>query len=259
MSSDTDVALTNSLTQVGDMGKGSEKEIQIVALGKRIADARGNQFTQTSLAKALGITRSAVSQWEGGHTDPTAEKLRAIALLCGVDFDWLATGRGESGSANHPVILSPSKSTVDDIIASNARLGGAVLLTHKIPVYGQAMGGRYGEFALNGNKVADILAPASLNDVEGAYAVYIAGSSMEPRYYAGEVAFIHPRKPVNKGHFVVAQIATTEGEAPLAFVKRFVSMDDKRLKLEQFNPRKFLEFPRKLVVSVHRILMAGDE
>jgi len=226
-------------------------------LGARIAEAR-NGRSQSELAKALGITRSSVSQWESGTTEPSAENLRNIALICEVDYDWLATGRGAKplnrefsapthGSEHTPVYARDS----------NAQISGAVSLTRKIPVYGQAMGGRYGEFILNGNKVADILAPASLDGVTGAYAVYISGDSMEPRYFAGEAAFIHPGLPVRKGDFVLAQIANEEGEAPLAFVKRFVSMDDKKIRLEQFNPKKTLEFPRSRVVSVHLIFMAG--
>jgi hypothetical protein len=42
------------------------------------------------------------------------------------------------------------------------------------------------------------------------------------------------------------------------YVKRFVSMDSRTLKLAQFNPRKILEFPRANVVSVHRSIMGGD-
>lgn len=253
MSSDTSVAPADPMAQVSDMGKSSTNETKL--LGARIASARGKKFTQTSLAKQLGITRSSVSQWEGGDTEPTSTNLRAIAILTGVDFNWLATGRGETGSAS--ASRSNRNGTESDILASNARLSGAVSLTKKIPVYGQAMGGRYGEFILNGNKVGDILAPASLDNVEGAYAVYVAGSSMEPRYFAGEVAFIHPRLSVKQGDFVVAQIAQSEGEAPLAFIKRFISMDERRLKLQQLKPLKFIEFPRKQVVSVHLILMSG--
>lgn len=225
-------------------------------LGARIAEARGD-LSQTGLAKALGITRSSVSQWEGGGTEPSSENLRNIAVHCGVDYDWLATGRGHK-AINGQV---PSEAMSDPVLNtdSNARVGGAVSLTKKIPVYGQAMGGRYGEFVLNGNKVADILAPASLDGVPDAYAVYVSGDSMEPRYFAGEAAFIHPGLPVRKGDFVLAQILNDEqGEsAPIAYVKRFLGMDDKRLRLEQLNPKKVLEFPRKRVVSVHLILMAG--
>lgn len=182
--------------------------------------------------------------------NPRGMMMRDIAAAIGMTEVELRTGNKLTTSIHDEVITQNSRDT--------ATLGGAVSLTKKIPAYGQAMGGKYGEFILNGNKVADILAPASLNNVADAYAVYIAGDSMEPRYFAGEAAFVHPGLPVRKGDFVVAQIASDdEGSAPLAYVKRFLSMDDKRLRLEQFNPRKTIEFPRKKVVSVHLILMAG--
>lgn len=191
-----------------------------------------------------------LGKYVNGKVDnPRGTMLRDIAKAIGTTEIELRTGNNLTMS----VPLSEAEPNSRD----NARLGGAVSLSHTVPVYGQAMGGKHGEFVLNGNKVGDLLAPSSLIGVPDAYAVYIAGDSMEPRYFAGEVAFIHPRLTVKKGDFVVAQIATDEGSAPLAFVKRFLSMDDRRLRLEQLNPRKALEFPRKRVVSVHLILMSG--
>lgn len=153
-----------------------------------------------------------------------------------------------------------TKGRTQAIEPRNARIGGAVRITLTVPAYGHAMGGKDGQFILNGNKVADILAPSSLAGIAEAYAVYVAGVSMEPRYFAGEVVFVNPRLPVRQGDFVVAQIRQhqAEGEAPLAYVKRFVSRDARRLRLEQFKPRKTLEFPHQDVVSVHRIIMSGD-
>lgn len=145
--------------------------------------------------------------------------------------------------------------------ARNAVVGGSVALRGTIPVYGHAVGGKDGQFVLNGNKVADILAPPSLSGIPEAYAVYVVGDSMEERYFAGEVVFVNPRLPVRQGNFVVAQVRETggaHGEAPSAYVKRFISMDDKRLRLEQTNPKKYLDFPRERVVSVHRIIMGGE-
>lgn len=145
-------------------------------------------------------------------------------------------------------------------IPLNARIGGAARLGTTVPVYGHAMGGREGQFVLNGNKVADILAPPTLNGVIDAYAVYIVGTSMEPRYFSGEVVFVHPGLPVRQGDFVVAQIKEdeTEGEAPFAYVKQFISRDAKRMKLRQLKPNRILEFPENKVVSVHRIIMGGQ-
>jgi phage repressor protein C with HTH and peptisase S24 domain len=140
----------------------------------------------------------------------------------------------------------------------NASPGGAVKINTWIPVYGQAVGGKDGEFVLNGNEVSEVLAPASLSTVPNAYAVYVVGDSMEPRYFAGETVFVNPRLPISKGAFVVAQISSGEEEVPHAYVKRFVSQDARRLRLEQYNPKKVLEFPTSKVVTVHRIIMSGE-
>jgi phage repressor protein C with HTH and peptisase S24 domain len=142
--------------------------------------------------------------------------------------------------------------------APNARVGSGVRIATWIPVDGHAVGGRDGEFILNGNQVTEVLAPASLSSVPEAYAVYVVGDSMEPRYFAGETVFINPRLPISRGAFVVAQIASGEENVPHAYVKRFVSQDSRRLRLEQFNPKKVLEFPASKVVSVHRIILSGE-
>lgn len=62
----------------------------------RIRHARRRAtLSQTALASALGINRSAVAQWEkqGGST-PTCGNLSKIAVATRIYFEWLATGRG---------------------------------------------------------------------------------------------------------------------------------------------------------------------
>ena len=120
------------------------------------------------------------------------------------------------------------------------------------------MGGKDGEFILSGNEVSEVLAPPSLSHIPDAYAVYVVGDSMEPRYFAGETVFVNPRLPISRGAFVVAQISSAQEDVPLAYVKRFVSQDSRRLRLEQYNPKKVLEFPVSTVVTVHRIVMSGE-
>lgn len=141
----------------------------------------------------------------------------------------------------------------------NVKLSGAVHLKNRIPAYGQAMTGSDGRFVFNGQKVIDVLAPPVLADVAEAYAVVIAGASMEPRYFAGEYAFVHPRLAVRKNDFVVVQLKPEhDGDDRPGYVKRFISLDSKRLRLEQLNPRKIIEFPANRVHSIHRIVMSGD-
>jgi len=139
----------------------------------------------------------------------------------------------------------------------NAAVGTAVRLG-RIPLYGQAVGGADGQFPLNGSLITEVTAPPSLAGVAGAYAVMVVGTSMEPRYFAGEAVFVNPRVPVRVGDFVVAQIGTHEGEPPLAYVKRYTGQNDKNIRLEQLNPPKKLAFPADRLVSIHRIVMSGE-
>src|SRR5258708_25792855 len=120
-----------------------------------------------------------------------------------------------------------------------------------IPVYGQAVGGKDDEFVLSGNQVSEVLAPPVLSHVPNAYAVYVVGDSMEPRYFAGETVFVNPRLPISRGSFVVAQISKDqEAEKPRAYIKRFLSQDAKRLRLQQYNPKKSFRFSASAGIAI---------
>lgn len=127
-----------------------------------------------------------------------------------------------------------------------------------IPLYGTAVGGIYGQFELNGNRLDNVLAPASLLGVKDAYAVRVSGESMEPRYFDGETVFVNPHRRPMKGDYVVAQIQLEEAGLKLAYVKRFVRWNNERLVLSQHNPEEELVFDAKTVFSVHYILKNGE-
>lgn len=58
-------------------------------IGQRIREARSDAgFTQASLARALNIKRASVSQWEQALTQPTMERLQAIAKLTKRPLSW---------------------------------------------------------------------------------------------------------------------------------------------------------------------------
>lgn len=154
----------------------------------------------------------------------------------------------------------PMQSNGDEMNLSpaNARLGDALPdPSTKIPVYGQAVGGIDGEFVMNGDRLEDVFAPPILSSVAEAYAVYVAGESMEPRYFDGEIVFVNPIKRVRRGDFVVAQIQAEEHGPRLAYVKRFVRWNAQVLVLSQYNPEKELHFAAGQVVSVHLVVMGG--
>lgn len=84
-------------------------------LSSRVRHARRlSQLTQAALAKVVHVGPSAVAQWELPQgTSPTIEHLAAIAVLSGVTFEWLATGRGPVALTDHetPAIDATSFAT----------------------------------------------------------------------------------------------------------------------------------------------------
>lgn len=142
---------------------------------------------------------------------------------------------------------------------SNATItGNKIEIGPQIPLYGTVVGGVDGQFELNGNLLDRVKAPASLHGVRNAYAVRVAGDSMEPRYEDGETVFVDPSRRPTRNDYVVAQVRVDGEGAPLAYIKKFVRWNSEKLVLAQFNPPKDIEFDGRLVESVHYILRSGE-
>ena len=65
-----------------------------MTLGQRIQDLRkGKALSQEALGEALGVSRQAISKWEGDLTIPELDKLIAMSRLFGVTLDHLILGQ----------------------------------------------------------------------------------------------------------------------------------------------------------------------
>ena len=84
-----------------------------------------------------------------------------------------------------------------------------------------------------------------------AYAVFVVGTSMEPRFNTGEILYVDPSAPVRRGPDVVVQI-NDDGELR-AVVKQFKNADDKLVRVEQLNPRKEITFDKNTVTALHAV------
>jgi len=125
-----------------------------------------------------------------------------------------------------------------------------------LTLYSSALAGQWGAFMLDAEKAGVVAAPPSLEGTVDAYAVHIVGDSMEPRYRAGEIVFVHPWKPVRKDDYVVVQIAQ-DGHV-MGMIKRFVSQSETELVLEQLNPSQTIRLEATTIKSVHRIVASSE-
>ena len=88
-----------------------------MALAARIRRARRIAgMSQQALADKLGVTRSAVSNWESDSgVRPATDRLAVLARTLHVSFEWIATGRGEMrlGDGMHDKFVADSVAVVD--------------------------------------------------------------------------------------------------------------------------------------------------
>ena len=86
-----------------------------MSIGERIAQLRKEQnISQVQLAKALEVSRQAVSKWETGQSIPDMVKLIQLADLLKTDTEFLATGRHSTIKSPPAVVTVVEK--VDNIV-----------------------------------------------------------------------------------------------------------------------------------------------
>ena len=158
---------TKSEHQAGDFG----------ASVRRWRDERG--VSQEQLARRLEITRSYLSQIENG--EPASAKLQARFRRI------TETPEPAAGPAHRDAL-------------DNAE----IVPMRFVPLVSWAQAGRsveYDELPTSWQKKV----PTDLSDPR-AFAVTVAGDSMEPRYQAGDVAFLEPSRLLRQHDLVIARL-----------------------------------------------------
>ena len=86
-----------------------------MSLGDRIMELRkASGMNQTDLARAMDVTRQAVSKWENGQSSPDAANLIRLAELLDTDIEYLTTGRRNYG--RRPPVVVNSTQIVEKIV-----------------------------------------------------------------------------------------------------------------------------------------------
>ena len=210
-------------------------------------DATGRDAT--NLARALKvspptITRALQPSWRGGIS---ARTLARIAALTGLPVPSVL-----QYNRKKPYRALPG----DDSILTEARPAALNPTNYRdlIPVRSAARGGDEQEMFMEDGPVDYVPRPYVLERVKGAYAIYMVGDSMSPRYEPGFTLYINPFKPPRPGRGVVIY---KKNNAVL--VKLFKTATRSELVVEQLNPRRELRIPRSEVDHVHLIVHSDED
>ena len=202
-------------------------------------------------------SKDLLSKYVRGYVDkPRGDVLEYVARAIKVPYPELMHGPGSAATHHEEIMgLSPSVGTISDVSARSGTAGRGTL-----PVRGRRMTERPHllTFAGDGSE-SDIIeyidAPPRLLGVPAAYAAYALDDKMSPRIELGEIACVNPNQPPKPGDDVMVIWHVEKDQ--VGQIRRFVGMDDRDIRLEQFNPPKVYKMPRKQVAAIQRIVWIG--
>ena len=165
---------------------------------------------------------------------PNGVDAGAVLQLAGIEPGQPVTVRREAGQ-QRPLSLNAASGQRD------------------LPVIGAVKGGSDGFYFNEGEPKEFVERPANLKGVFNAFALYVDGDSMEPRYFAGELLYVNPNRPITKGCFVAVELEDGQG-----LIKQFLRRSDDEIILYQFNPTREIRLQPRQVKRIYRITGSGE-
>ena len=86
-----------------------------MSLGERIGELRKlSGMSQLDLARAMEVSRQAVSKWETDQTSPDASNLIRLSDILDTDIEYLTTGRRTYG--RRPPVVIKTTETIEKVV-----------------------------------------------------------------------------------------------------------------------------------------------
>jgi phage repressor protein C with HTH and peptisase S24 domain len=220
--------------------------------------------SQADLARHLRLAPSAVSRMLNGERQVKLLEAAQIAAFLGVPPEEVMRHAGEEASEPRPATPGrrgrPPGSRARAALATRPPDGAsrgfasAPARADSIPIRSAARGGSDQEMFLGDGPIGYTPRPANLDGVRGAYAIYMVGDSMEPRYQQGWLLHVNPFKPPTRGRDVVVY---KKDQAVL--IKQFARWEGDDLVLQQLNPPDTLRVPRADISECHLVVGVDQE
>ena len=200
------------------------------------------------LAEALGTDASTVNKLEKGRMRISDRWLPGLTRTLDATADEILAA--PDGAA--PPVIDVRPAPVD--MPPPARL------PNDVPVKGTAAGSHLrGAFQLEVDTIVDwVRRPPALSGARHAYALFIEGSSMEPRYLPGDLVFVHPDRPPRPGDTVVVQAQAgphAPVEATIGYLRR---RTERAVVIAKINPAAEVELKADTVKAIHKVLTTNE-
>ncbi|HZK91148.1 MAG TPA: S24 family peptidase [Stellaceae bacterium] len=202
--------------------------------------------TQADLARHLGLAPSAVSRMLKGERQMKALEAVHVAQFLGAPQEEVLRRAGEESG---PPPTEPGRRG-----RPPRQMPPLLHRQDSMPIKSAARGGDDQQMFLEDGPIGYTPRPANLAGVRDAYAIYMVGDSMEPRYLGGWLLHVNPFKPPTRGRDVVVY---KKNQAVL--IKQFLGWNDDMLVLRQLNPDETFRIPRDQVAECHLVVGVDQE
>ncbi len=209
------------------------------------------------------------------RTGISTATIAALAPVLKTTPSWLLEGIGDENALDSlvdkvnqntlvtkPLIdtNNPIQATIDPpdgvylTPADHTPVGGSGL-ARDVPVLGVAVGGEDADFQFNGETIDRVRRPVGIAGQQGVYALYVVGTSMEPKYEEGDLIYVSTTRPPMIGDYVVIELhsETVDGIGK-GYIKRLKSRNSSKIICTQHNPPKEVTFARNRVKAFHRVI-----
>ncbi len=203
-------------------------------------------LTLEQLAEAAETSHQQIMRLERGERRLTLDWMIRLAQPLGIEPRDLLPDNPEP-LASPPPSSAPVKAPPPARAPRALMTGG--LASDLIPVRGAARGGLEQEMFLEDGPIDYTPRPPCLAQARDAYALYVVGDSMVPRFRPGMLLFVNPHRPPRReaGVVVIKRNA-------IVLIKEYVELKEDRLVLHQHNPDCFLEISRNEITNFHCVV-----
>jgi phage repressor protein C with HTH and peptisase S24 domain len=227
----------------------TEKMIQHVHERIREILETRKDLTQKGLAERMGLNPAAVNRMLYGRRNIMAAEIPVIEDYLGVRLNLVASdplenieyrqdrksyppaARGFSEAAQQAAFHSPDRMFFPPVPVYKLNEAAEFLQEHAVD-WVQRHPAQFG--------------------IQDAFALYVSSDAMEPRYFRGELVYVHPGRPPEAGRDCLV-LPETGG----AFIVRLIQETEKHFHVLQFKPLQKKDIARNTVRAIYAVVGRG--
>jgi SOS-response transcriptional repressor LexA len=224
---------------------------EVSEVARRLKELREQAgLTMRSVSDALGWSLTRYQHYEDRYKRKylpfeLARVLEDMFVRQGVAAGAVLQLAGIEGSQSLPARSGPAAVRP---VSLNAAAG-----QRDLPVHSAFRDGSDGFWFVEGDAKEFVERPANLRGVANAFALYADGESMQPRYFAGELLFVNPNRPITPNCFVAIEMADGRGQ-----VRQFLRRTHDGIFVRRLHPDHEFRLPAMEVKRMYRITGSAE-